>query len=260
MSGLIFENYWQNKAACEDAERAYYMKLSGCKVTGSLSEQIARARDHIKNSLNSVDNLTSGLSASEEMALVQKLGALEVENQQLKKVTDDLKALVLSLQARVEKIEGGKPSETLEGGKPSEAAKSAPAPAEDDDDDVDLFGSDDEEDDEEKKRITEERLKAYNEKKAKKPKVIAKTSVLFDVKPWDDETDMEAMKEACKSIEMEGLVWGATKLVPVGYGINKLQIMCTVEDDKVSIEELSEKMTEFEDFVQSVDVAAMNKI
>merc|ERR1712048_146508 len=54
--------------------------------------------------------------------------------------------------------------------------------------DVDLFGSDEEEDDEEKKRITEERLKAYNEKKAKKPKVIAKTSVLFDVKPWDDET------------------------------------------------------------------------
>merc|ERR1712170_152406 len=200
-----------------------------------------------------VDNLTSGLSASEEMALVQKLGALEVENKQLKKVTDDLKALVLSLTARVE---------TLEGGKPSAGAKSAPAPAaaEDDDDDVDLFGSDDEEDDAEKKRITEERLKAYNEKKAKKPKVIAKTSVLFDVKPWDDETDMEAMKEACKSIEMDGLVWGATKLVPVGYGINKLQIMCTVEDEKVSIEELSEKMTEFEDFVQSVDVAAMNKI
>merc|ERR1712126_299512 len=199
-----------------------------------------------------VDNLTSGLSASEEMALVQKLGALEVENQQLKKVTDDLKALVLSLQARVETLEGGKPS--------SEAAKSAPAPAEDDDDDVDLFGSDDEEDDEEKKRITEERLKAYNEKKAKKPKVIAKTSVPFDVKPWDDETDMEAMKKACVSIEMDGLLWGASKLVPVGYGINKLQLMCTVEDEKVSIEELSEKMAEFEDFVQSVDVAAMNKI
>jgi len=106
---------------------------------------------------------------------MQKLGALEVENKQLKKVTDDLKALVLSLQARVE---------TLEGGKPSGGAKSAPAPAADDDDEVDLFGSDDEEDDAEKQRITEERLKAYNEKKAKKPKVIAKTSVLFDVKPW----------------------------------------------------------------------------
>ena len=108
--------------------------------------------------------------------------------------------------------------------------------------------------------ITEERLKAYNEKKSKKPKVIAKTSVLFDVKPWDDETDMEAMKASVKSIEMDGLLWGATKLVPVGYGINKLQIMCTVEDEKVSIEELSEKMADFEDYVQSVDVAAMNKI
>merc|ERR1712029_253315 len=212
-------------------------------------EELDKTKPQMQQTPKTVDNLSSGLSASEEMALMKKLGDLEVENKSLKKVTDDLKALVLSLTARVETLEGGKPS-----------AKAAPAPAADDDDDVDLFGSDEEEDDEEEKRITEERLKAYNEKKAKKPKVIAKTSVLFDVKPWDDETDMEAMKEACKSIEMDGLVWGATKLVPVGYGINKLQIMCTVEDDKVSIEELSEKMTEFEDFVQSVDVAAMNKI
>merc|ERR1719223_1321876 len=225
------DNFWINKAACDDAERAYYEKLSGCKV----------------------DGLVSNISSSDDMALVKKLNDLELENQQLKKVTDDLKALVLSLEARVGHLEGGKPA----------AATPAPAkaaPAEEEDDDVDLFGSDDEEDDEEKKRITEERLKAYHEKKAKKPKVIAKTNVLFDVKPWDDETDMDEMKKACTSIEMDGLLWGASKLVPVGYGINKLQLMCVVEDDKVSIEELSEKMTEFEDFVQSVDVAAMNKI
>merc|ERR1711973_208387 len=77
----------------------------------------------------------------------------------------------------------------------SGAAASAAA---DDDDDVDLFGSDEEEDDEEKKRITEERLKAYAENKAKKPALIAKTSVLLDVKPWDDETDMDAMLAAVK--------------------------------------------------------------
>merc|ERR1739847_241151 len=170
-------------------------------VFSSLTEQIAAARKHIKNSLDSVDNLSSGLSAAEEMALMKKLGALEVENKELKKVTDDLKSLVLSLQARVDKLDGGKASAPA-------PAKAAPAPAEDDDD-VDLFGSSDEEDDEEKKRITEERLKAYHEKKSKKPKVIAKTSVLFDVKPWDDETDMDAVLTQCKTIEMEGLVWGA---------------------------------------------------
>merc|ERR1712073_150092 len=134
------------------------------------------------------------------------------------------------------------------------------AAAKDDDDDVDLFGSDEEEDDEEKKRITEERLKAYHEKKSKKPALIAKTSVLLDVKPWDDETDMDAMLAAVKTIEMEGLVWGAHKLVPVGYGIKKLQLMCVVEDEKVSIDELCEQIQEFEDYVQSVDISTMSKI
>ena len=138
---------------------------------------------------------------------------------------------------------------------PAYVSGAAASAAADDDDDVDLFGSDEEEDDEEKKRITEERLKAYAEKKAKKPALIAKTSVLLDVKPWDDETDMDAMLAAVKSIEMEGLLWGANKLVPVRYGINKLQVMCVVEDAKVSIDELQEKISDFEDFVQSVDVA-----
>merc|ERR1712112_630770 len=137
----------------------------------------------------------------------------------------------------------------------------APAAAEEeDDDDVDLFGSDDEGDDEEKKRITEERLKAYHEKKSKKPQVIAKTSVLFDVKPWDDETSLDEMLEKVKTIEMDGLTWGASKLIPIGYGIKKLQVMCTVVDDLVSVDELSEKIEEFEDYVQSCDVNAMNKI
>merc|ERR1711872_199884 len=139
-------------------------------------------------------------------------------------------------------------------------AAAASASNDDEDDDVDLFGSDDEEESEEKKRITEERLKAYAEKKSKKPALIAKTSVLFDVKPWDDETDMDKMLKCCKTIEMDGLLWGASKLVPIGYGIKKLQLMCVVEDAKVSIDELQEKMQEFEDYVQSVDVAAMNKI
>ncbi|KAI5638442.1 EF-1 guanine nucleotide exchange domain-containing protein [Phthorimaea operculella] len=109
-------------------------------------------------------------------------------------------------------------------------------------------------------RIREERLKAYAEKKSKKPALIAKSSIILDVKPWDDETDMKEMENKVRSIEMEGLLWGASKLVPVGYGINKLQIMCVIEDDKVSVDLLTETIQEFEDFVQSVDIAAFNKI
>merc|ERR1712107_115769 len=254
----VFESYWANKAACDDAERAYYEKLSGCKGPQGagkkmgLTEQIDQARQLIKNSLECVDGLVSASGSSEDMALVKKLNALEVENKQLKKVTDDLKALVLSLEARVGQLEGGKPA--------AKPAPSKPLLPDEEDDDVDLFGSSDEEESEEKKRITEERLKAYHEKKAKKPQVIAKTSVLLDVKPWDDETDHDQMLASVKSIEMDGLLWGAHKLIPIGYGIKKLQVMCTVEDEKVSVEELTEKIEEFEDFVQSCDVNAMNKI
>ncbi len=36
--------------------------------------------------------------------------------------------------------------------------------------------------------------------------------------------------------------------------------MCVVEDDKVSTDMLEEKITDFEDLVQSVDIVAFNKI
>ncbi|XP_035748934.1 elongation factor 1-beta [Egretta garzetta] len=129
-----------------------------------------------------------------------------------------------------------------------------------DDDDIDLFGSDDEEESEEAKKLREERLAQYESKKSKKPAVVAKSSILLDVKPWDDETDMAKLEECVRSIQADGLVWGSSKLVPVGYGIKKLQIQCVVEDDKVGTDMLEEKITAFEDYVQSMDVAAFNKI
>ncbi|XP_017887283.1 elongation factor 1-beta' [Ceratina calcarata] len=128
-----------------------------------------------------------------------------------------------------------------------------------DDDDVDLFESDEEEDAEAAK-LREERLKAYTEKKSKKPALIAKSSVVLDVKPWDDETDMNEMEKCVKSIEMDGLVWGASKLVAVGYGIHKFRIMCVIEDDKVSVDDLIEQIESFQDYVQSVDIDSFNKI
>ena len=78
----------------------------------------------------------------------------------------------------------------------------------------------------------EARLKAYHEKKAKKPALIAKTSVLFDVKPWDDETDMNEMLKNCKSIEKEGLVWGACELFlsVCPYKVPKVFVVCHFQD------------------------------
>lgn len=168
---------------------------------------------------------------------------------------------IASFSAQERSAFGGSPLPQASGatGTVPAAAAAKPAAA-DDDDDVDLFGSDNEEDDAEAQRIKDERVAAYAAKKSKKPALIAKSSVLLDVKPWDDETDMKQMEVHVRSIVMDGLLWGASKLVPVGYGINKLQIMSVIEDEKVSIDLLQEQLEAFEDFVQSVDIAAFNKI
>jgi translation elongation factor EF-1beta len=87
--------------------------------------------------------------------------------------------------------------------------------------------------------------------------LCSQSVVTLEVKPWDDETDMKKLEESVRSVEQEGLVWGASKLVAVGYGVSKLQITLVIEDDLVSLDELQEKIQEFEDYVQSTDVAAM---
>ncbi|KAM7537383.1 hypothetical protein Aperf_G00000079053 [Anoplocephala perfoliata] len=123
------------------------------------------------------------------------------------------------------------------------------------DDDFDLFGSDDEAEVEKRHAAA---VAAYNSKKADKP--VAKSMIILDVKPWDDETDMAALEESVRSIQADGLLWGTSKLVPVVQGVKKLQITCVVEDDKVGTDFLEEEITKFDQYVQSVDIASFNKL
>ncbi|KAK9348697.1 hypothetical protein V1522DRAFT_397861 [Lipomyces starkeyi] len=145
-----------------------------------------------------------------------------------------------------------------------ELAAEEPAPAaeeEEEEDDVDLFGSDDEEEDAEAEKLKQQRLAEYAAKKAAKgPKPAAKSIVTLEVKPWDDETNLDELLENVKAVEMDGLVWGAHQWIAVGYGIKKLQINLVVEDEKVSLEELQAAIEEDEDHVQSTDIAAMQKL
>lgn len=72
----------------------------------------------------------------------------------------------------------------------------------------------------------------------------------------DDETDMKELEANMRTISMDGLTWGGSKLVPVGYGISKLQVTLVVEDEKVSIDDLQGQIEGDEDHVQSTDVVS----
>jgi elongation factor 1-beta len=86
---------------------------------------------------------------------------------------------------------------------------------------------------------------------------------------------MVKLEEAVRSIQKDGLVWGSSKLVAIGFGIKntlvvgqffntnficsdpQLIIYFGTEDEKISTDELQEEIAEFDDYVQSTDVAAM---
>jgi len=262
---LMQENVWLQRQRFEEAEAHFYAVMAGTARPGaagqgegggsSIRNEISQARQEIQKALKQPGGQAGGASNPH---VQKRLDELEKENKDLKKVTNDLKALVMKLEGRVAALEGGK------GGAPA-AAKPAAAPAkadddDDDDDDFELFGDSDEEDEEAKKAEKERRLAEYAAKKSKKPALIAKSNIILDVKPWDDETDMAEMEKMVRGITTDGLLWGASKLVPVGYGIKKLQISCVVEDAKVGTDYLEEEITNFEDLVQSVDIAAFNKV
>ena len=60
---------------------------------------------------------------------------------------------------------------------------------------------------------------------------------------------------------MDGLQWKSEyKKEPIAYGVHKLVVGCVIEDEKVSTDDLQEKIEALEDYVQSVDIAVFNKL
>jgi len=262
---LAHENIWYDRSRCEDAELEYqhYLVHQHQQPHCGASKGDVQACPSAKCSSSN-----TGCVGSSDSPLTTRLAHLESENKQLRLMTSDLESVIKRLESRVSTLEKSASGHTGAAVCPDKSKVTSPAVQQNgvvsakdaDEDDFELFGDDNEEDDAEAERLKQERVKAYEDKKAKKPVLIAKSNIILDVKPLDDETDMVELEKCVRSIEMDGLLWGSSKLVPLAYTIKKLQISCVVEDDKVSVDDLEEKITAFEDYVQSIDIAAFNKI
>lgn len=49
------------------------------------------------------------------------------------------------------------------------------------------------------------------------PVLIAKSNIILDVKPWDDETDMKKMEIEVRKVTTDGLIWGACKYLTLVF-------------------------------------------
>lgn len=160
---------------------------------------------------------------------------------------------------------------------PAPAAKPAAAPvaaASAEMDDIFDYGEDENETEEEKaaNKARQERIalarKLKEEKDAKdgkvkkpKEKMVEKSLVVLEVKPWEADTDLEMVWNEIIKYQQEGLSWGETfKLEPVAFGIKKLVMTCTIVDSLVVLDDITENIEALEQWVQSVNIAAMNKI
>merc|ERR1712160_117051 len=68
----------------------------------------------------------------------------------------------------------------------------------------------------------------------------AKTLITYEVKPVDDETDLQVLgKRVLSEIVQDGLFWKTEfKTAPIAYGIEKLIIGATIIDAKVSTDDV----------------------
>merc|ERR1712166_27549 len=118
-----------------------------------------------------------------------------------------------------------------------------------DDDDLDLFGDDDEDDADAAKKAAEAAKASAKPKKVKPPEM---SLIILEVKPLDDTTSLDVLaKRIFNDIKMDALYWKSAdyKKVPVAFGIFKLIIGFSCEDAKVGVDDVIEKIEEFEDMV-----------
>lgn len=73
--------------------------------TSTLASEIAKARQHIKSSLERVDGASALSGAGGE--LLDRISSLEKDNNQLRGLVSGLEKLVISLEGRLNKLEGG---------------------------------------------------------------------------------------------------------------------------------------------------------
>jgi len=90
---------------------------------------------------------------------------------------------------------------------------------------------------------------------------IAKSILIFEVKVFEQEQDLDELAKKIFDLPIDGLQWRTEyKKIPTAFQMHKLQIGCTIEDAKVHVDDIFDKILEWDDEVQSCDIFAFQKV
>lgn len=93
-----------------------------------------------------------------------------------------------------------------------------------------------------------------------------KSTIVLDVKPKSADIDFNLMEKAIRNLKFDGVNFGASKIEEIGYGIKKLELMITLDDDKVDWGEVERSILHLKDevshsnFASSLEIQSWNKL
>lgn len=70
--------------------------------------------------------------------------------------------------------------------------------------------------------------------------------IIFEIKPLDEDTNLTELAQKITQLQIDGLAWIKNwQLLPIAYGLKKLQIACYIVDSKVSVDDITYKIESF---------------
>lgn len=85
---------------------------------------------------------------------------------------------------------------------------------------------------------------------------------MLNFKVFEEEQDLDVLAKKILEENIDGLVWRKEySKKPVAYGMNKLEMGCIIEDEKVGTDDLFDKFqTKWEEEIQSIDIVTFQKL
>lgn len=84
----------------------------------------------------------------------------------------------------------------------------------------------------------------------------------MNFKVFEQEQNLDDLAKKIMEVEVDGLVWKKEySKKPIAFGMEKLEIGCIIEDEKVGTDDLFEKIQgKWEEEIQSIDIVQFQKL
>lgn len=83
--------------------------------------------------------------------------------------------------------------------------------------------------------------------------------ILFAIRPWDSEQNMDILMNAILNIPISGVKWGAYTTETIGFEIRELLLTASLSND-ISSDDVIKELINLDDLISQVSIRLYNQI